>query len=106
MRQSDGTRLTLALQSVPLGPGRTHVGIYFKALTSATDYATPAKLAWGWSGPYEVSRLGSAYSTMVRQRDGSLGFLFEESTHGADYTIVYRRLTLEQITRGVYRAGR
>lgn len=106
VRQSDGARLTLALQSVPLGPGRSHVGIYFKALTAHSDYATPAALAWGWSGPYEVSRLGSAYSTMVRQRDGSIGFLFEESTHGADYTIVYRRLALEQITRGVYRAGR
>lgn len=105
-RVSDGKQVSLLLQSVPMGPQRTNVGIYYKALESEADYATPAKIAADWEGHYQVTRLGSAYSTMCWQKDKRVGFLFEEetfaSTAGGGYTIVYESLSIEQITGGEY----
>ena len=98
----------LLLQSLPLGPGRSNVGIYYKELASPSDYATPQAVASQWTGRYQVSKLPSAYSTMTQQRDRSLGFFYEEETHcttkGGGYTMVYRNLSIEQITEGKYRA--
>lgn len=102
-RKSDGKRVSLLLQSVPLGPGRTNVGIYYKELASRADYANPAAIATAWNGVYRVSNIGSAYSTMTLQSNHAIGFLYEESTHGADYTIVYERLPIELITAGKYK---
>lgn len=102
VRKADGRRMHLLLQSVPFGPGRANVGICYKALESPADYATPEALAGNWTGRMQVSGLPSAYSTMTLQWDKSIGFLYEESTHGADYTIVYRHLTLEEITAGTF----
>lgn len=101
-RKADNQDVYLALQSVPFGPGRTNVGIYYKELSSYNDYATPADFAADWDGSYQVSRMGSAYSTMVLQSDNHIGFLYEESTYGKDYTIVYQNLPLETITSGKY----
>ena len=98
----------LLLQSLPLGPGRSHVGIYYKELASPADYATPEAVAANWTGRFQVTELPSAYSTMTLQNDRSLGFFYEEETHctskGGGYTMMYRNLTLEQITEGKYRA--
>lgn len=107
VRVSDGRRMSLLLQSAPLGPYRTNVGIYFKALESRPEYDSPGRIAKDWDGVYRVTDRGSAYSTMTRQADDSVGFLYEEETHcstsGGGYTIVYRRLTVEDITGGQYR---
>lgn len=107
VRTSDKQKTYLILQSLPLGPGRANVGIYYKELSSPTDYATPQAIASNWNGHYQVSTLPSAYSTMTLQRDRSIGFLYEEETHcpssGGGYTIVYKRLTLEDITDGKYK---
>lgn len=46
--------------------------------------------------------MGSAYSTMTLQHDNKVGFLYEESTFGYDYTIVYKNYSLEQITDSAY----
>lgn len=46
--------------------------------------------------------MGSAYSTMVWQKDDKVGFFYEESTYGADYTNVYKALTLEEITDNAF----
>lgn len=94
----------LALQSVPFGPnGRRNVGICYKELTDfATDYASPAELAKDWDGSFQVSTLGSAYSTMTLQKDNTIGFLYEESTFERDYTIVYKNFSIEDITNGKY----
>ena len=106
-RQSDGKKTNLLLQSLPLGPGRANVGIYFKDLADASSYASPQALAANWSGPYQVTDKPSAYSTMTLQHNGKIGFLYEEETHcgtqGGGYTIVYRPLTLQEITNGLYR---
>ena len=94
----------LALQSVPMGPGgRYNVGIFYKELTDfATDFASPAELAKDWDGSHQASFMGSAYSTMTLQSDKSIGFLYEESTHGRDYTIIYKNYTIEHITGNRY----
>lgn len=103
VRNSDGKSMFLALQSVPFGPGgRNNVGIYYKGLETPADYATPAAIAANWEGRHQASSIGSAYSTMTWQADNTVGFLFEESTYGRDYTIVYKNYTLETITGGKY----
>ncbi|MDO5075359.1 MAG: sialidase family protein [Bacteroidales bacterium] len=103
LRKADRKRVHLALQSVPFGPGRANVGIYFKALTRA-DYSSPQSFGSHWEGRHQVSTLPSAYSTMIVQADRRIGFYYEEQTHGkgADYTEVYVPLTLEEITGGRY----
>ena len=104
----------LALQSVPLGPGRANVGIYYKALPTNKrrapewEHYTAKDFATGWGGPLKVTTLGSAYSTMVQQTDGRIAFFYEEETYGkgACYTNMYVPLTLERITDGKFSALR
>lgn len=97
-RNADQKQMYLALQSVPFGPGRTNVGIHFKALESIADYITPTAFAANWTGHKQISQLSSAYSTMILQKDNKIAFFYEESTFGADYTNVYQAFTLEEIT--------
>ena len=101
-RNTDGKKAHLLLQSVPFGKGRTNVGIYYKPLISENDYATPEAIAANWEGRLQCSNIGSAYSELILQKNNTIGFIFEESTHQADYTIVYKQLTIEQITGGRY----
>ena len=102
-RNRDNKQVYLVLQSLPLGSGRANVGIYYKELSSFTDdFATPDVFAANWDGHHQASTIGSAYSTFALQHDGNLGFLYEESTYGADYTIVYKNYSLEQITDSAY----
>ena len=101
IRKADNRIVTLALQSVPLGPARSHVGIYYKALTEKATYDTPLHFAENWEGVYEASSCGSAYSTMTLQADGRIGFYFEEEPLW--YQLVYLPLTIETITNGAYR---
>lgn len=67
------------------------------------------KLCWGWIMisfvRWQVTRLGSAYSTMDFQKDHTIGFLWEESTYcteGGGYTIAYDKFTVEALTNGAY----
>lgn len=106
VRNEDGANVWMALQSVPFGSGRNNVGIYYKELASESDYNTPANFAKDWDGRHQSSYLGSAYSTMCFQQDSTIAFLYEESTYGADYTIVYKNYTLEQITNKAYSIGK
>ena len=104
--QSKGKTIPVAFQSVPLGPGRYRVGIYYKPLHSSYDYVTPATFATGWEGPYVVSEINSAYSTMCQQSDGRIAFFYEEETYGpgAAYTEMYRPISVSEITGGKYEA--
>ncbi len=102
-RKADSKKMFLVLQSVPLGPGgRTNVGIHYKGLASYSDFDTPANLSKNFEGKHQASYMGSAYSTMTLQNDHSIGFLYEESTFGNDYTIVYKNYSIETITDGKY----
>lgn len=109
VRNADKEEMYLLLQSLPMGPQRANVGIYYKELASEVeDYLSPYELARDWDGVLQVSRLNSAYSTMIWQRDNNLGFLYEEETYGVSahnyggYNIVYESLSIEEITEGKY----
>lgn len=101
-RNSDGKEVYVALQSVPLEGSRTKVGIHYKELSSLDDVKDPATFAANWDGHLQLSSIRSAYSTMIMQPNDSIAFLFEESTYGYDFTIIYRALNLERITSGAY----
>lgn len=98
-----GEEVLLALQSLPLGPGRANVGIYFKEIDTEMD---PTSLASGWSGPYRLSQKESAYSTMLQLSDGRIALFWEESPNAdySGYELCYRALNLEDISGGLYTA--
>lgn len=102
VRTADMKEVSLALQSVPLGPERRNVGIYYKEVS---DGMTPEGLASDWSGPYQVSNKPSAYSTMIPLRNGRIAFYYEESDDPwpRGYDMVFRELSLDTITGGTYR---
>ena len=99
VRQEDQKELTLLLQSVPLGPGRSHVGIWYKALESKADYSSPAVIARNWEDFFQVTALNSAYSTMVQLHDGSIAFAWEEArpTPKCSAGSPWRKLPVENI---------
>ena len=109
VRNADNEDMYLLLQSIPLGPQRANVGIYYKELASELeDYISPYELARDWDGVLQISTLNSAYSTMIWQKDNNLGVLYEEETYGVSahtyggYNIVYESLSVEEITEGRY----
>lgn len=107
VRQADGAKCTLMLQSVPFSNVRERVGIAYKALTKPDDWATPEKLGSDWEGHVEVTQLPSAYSTMSMQKDGRVAFFYEETTTpGHDYTMVYLPIDIEELTGGNYRTDK
>lgn len=98
IRRADKARVHVAIQSIPFGPQRTHVGFFYKELT-ARHYTAEA-FSTGWKRGLEVDSSLSAYSTMTLQRDGSIGFLWESGP--TLYNIDYQKLSLQQITFGKY----
>lgn len=101
-RNADGANVYVALQSLPLGPGRANVGLYWKVLEQYADFSSPATFAAGWDGRHQSSYLNSAYSTMTMQANDSIAFFYEERLHDADYTLVYKQYSLEGLTDGAY----
>lgn len=95
-----GKRAVLALQSLPAGPGRSNVTIYYKDITDKAAYADARAFASEWQGSYQVTQKLSAYSTMTQQQDGRIAFLYEEEP--GDYQIVYVPLSINTITGGKY----
>lgn len=105
VRNSDNKKMHIALQSLPFGPKRTNVGIYYKELADASDYATAADFAKDWDGRFQVTELPSSYSTMIQQEDGRIAFLYEEDkykTQGGGFTLVYKCFDVDQLTGGNY----
>ena len=100
IRQSDQAEVKLALQTV--ATNRTNVTIWYKPLTSESDYDTPANFAKSWEGKYQVSNTTSCYSTMIQQSEDRIGFYFEENSYNSGYDMVYYRYQLETITGGKY----
>ena len=105
IRASDQRPMHLALQTVPRGPGRQRVTIYYKALLNAEDYDEPLDFSWGWQS-YQVTENYSAYSTMIATTDGNIAFLLEDCNDNVGstsaYDIVYKQLTIQTITDGRY----
>ena len=104
-RTSDREKVFLALQSVPLGPDRTNVGIYYKELPDAISNMTSEDFAANWQPAYKVTSLPSAYSTMVRLRSGNIAIYYEEIDDCCPngFNLIYKELPLETITAGQYR---
>lgn len=104
-RVADNKPMYLFLQSVPFGPSRANVGIYYKELESLNDFINADSIAFNWDGNHQSSYLSSAYSTLCWQQDNTLAFLYEEDTYGTSgggYTIVYKNYSIEQITDSAY----
>ncbi len=114
----NGQRVYVALQSVPRGTvgnhptnleRRSHVSVYWKELTTAAVWSTPACWIGGWKR-YQITDGYSAYSSMALDDSGDICFIYEDNgVHfclGSQYTemydIQYRRLSLAQITGGRY----
>lgn len=95
-----GRKVKLMLQSLPFDDNRARVGIWYKEIKCNGWYSTLA-FAQDWTRGLQVTDLGSAYSTMTLQRDGRIGFFYEEEPQW--YTMVYVPLTISQITNGQYR---
>ena len=102
LRKEDGKKVSLAFQSVPLGPGRSSVGVYFKEVTGGM---TPQAMASGWEKPYKVSDQPSAYSTMVLQSDGNIAFYYEEENRPVEggFDMVYKEIPVDSLTFDRYR---
>ena len=101
-RTADNEEMFLLLQSVPFGSGRTNVGIHYKELANVADYANAAAIARDWDGSHQATGISSAYSELLLQQDDSVAFIYEESTYGSDYSIIYKKYSVEQITDGAY----
>ena len=102
IRKSDGQICDVMLQSVPAGSGRTNVTVWYKEMDYTSRY-TPATFAADWTVGKQVSQKGSAYSTMIMQADGRIGFFFEEEPSG--YCMVYIPYSIEDLTGGLYKAS-
>ena len=79
---SDRKEMYLALQSLPTGGGRSHVGIFYKELADASDINNVNALATGWDGFFLVTDKASAYSSMDLQADNRIGMIYEETLTG------------------------
>lgn len=103
--RKNGQKIDLLLQSAPIGPKRSNVGIYYKALRKDKTY-TPEEIAADWEGVFRTTNIGSAYSVFATLANGNIGFAYEEKTYyptsGAGYTIVYDAYSVEEITAGAY----
>lgn len=101
IRTEDRQQVTLALQSVPLGPRRQAVGIYYKEIDGKV---TPESLAADWNSPYRVTEKASAYSEMILLQNGNVAFCYEENDtmETAGYDIVYKELPVIEITGSRY----
>lgn len=108
VRKSDGAHVNVAFQSVPLGPDRRNVGVYYKELPEDVKDMTPAVFAAGWESPYQVSTTSSAYSTMVQQENGNIAFFYEECADECPggFDMEYREIPVDSLTFNRYEAVR
>ena len=122
-QKADGKPVHLILQSMPMGPGRSNVAIYYKVLENPSEISCVDDLCRGWDGYYQVSHTASAYSSMEQQADGRIAIFYEETLtkwgtkpnpisttfptgqgqHNFDgFENIYLPLTLETITSGQF----
>ena len=108
VRASDGNKVHLALQSIPRGPGRQCVTIYYKELLTGDDYDQPEDFSWGWKH-FQVTGNYSAYSTMIELASGDIAFMHEDCNDNNSttyYDLLFQQLTIKQITNGRYRSAK
>ena len=103
--KNNKTPVYLALLSIPTVDRRKDVSIFWRTINenvSLADFATASK----WTQK-KIHTGTSAYSTMIQQKDGRIGFLYEcnEQSSPAGYDIKYKSLTIHEITDGQYEAA-
>ena len=105
IRKEDGAKVNVAFQSVPLGPDRRNVGVYYKELPAYASTLTPALFAAGWEDPYQVSQAPYAYSTMVQQANANIAFFYEEceDTCPGGFDMVYKEIPVDSLTFNRYK---
>ncbi|MGP1590856.1 MAG: sialidase family protein [Prevotella sp.] len=100
-----GAKTYLLLQSIPAGPGRKNVSVYYKDMGSLVknkkNRISSMDIASDWNGVYKVSNTNSSYSTMCVQADGKLGFFYEEAPKDL-HELTYLPFSVETITAGKY----
>lgn len=100
-----GTNTYVLLQSIPAGPGRKDVSIYYKdmgdMLKNNSKELTPSDVASNWNGVYKVTDKGSAYSTMCVQADKNIAFFYEQDSP-KHHELIYLPISLDVITNGKY----
>jgi len=101
----DKTPAYLALQSIPKTSGRNDVTIYWRTITADVSLDEFTKGS-EWQ-QYQIHTGTSAYSTMIQQKDGRIGFLYEYNAQGspAGFDIKYKSLTIQEITGNQYEAA-
>ena len=102
---AEKTPVYLVLHSIPSTNRRKNVTMYWRTITkdiSLSDFADGTK--WQQKQIHDGT---SAYSTMIQQKDGRIGFLYEYNEQGtpAGYDIRYKSLTISEITGGQYEAA-
>lgn len=98
VRRADKKPMWLLLQSLPIGPDRRNVGIFYKPLQTADDWKDGATIARDWEGRYQVSKSSSAYSTMCLDSNGRIAFFYEENGRFSGYDMVYKNFSISEIT--------
>ena len=101
---NDKTPVYLALQSIPAASGRNDVTIYWRTITeniTLDDFVNGSN----WQQK-QIHSGTSAYSTMIQQKDGRIGFLYEHNAKSSPpgYDIRYKSLTISDITGEQYEA--
>ena len=99
------TPVYLALQSIPAASGRNDVTIYWRTITENITFADFVNGS-NWQQK-QIHPGTSAYSTMIQQKDGRIGFLYEHNAKSspAGYDIRYKSLTISDITGEQYEAA-
>lgn len=95
-----GQKRKIMLQSLPAGNDRRDVTVFYKEINPKERY-TARTFSENWKRGLKVSDTLSAYSTMTLQKDGRIGFFYEEGpTH---YNMVYKSLSVSDLTNGAYK---
>lgn len=97
-----GAKTFLLLQSVPKDGNRNYVSIYYKNLPDVTYFRTGDAVAKDWDGYLQLSNTSSAYSTMCLDKDNHIAFFYEENSAKGGYDMVYKNVTIEQLTSDKY----
>lgn len=94
----------LFLQSIPRDANRNYVGIFWKPLNNLADYRTTEQIAPNWGDDHflQLSTTTSAYSTMCMDNKNDIAFFYEENDFNSGYDMVYKNVTISQLTNGAY----
>lgn len=97
-----GEKSFLLLQSIPRDDNRNNVSIYWKDLKDLSQYRTAADFASNWPNYLQLSKTSSAYSTMTMDQENNIAFFYEENGANGGYDMVYKKVTIEQLTGDKY----